>query len=831
MLSNTFHNTTAHYNAYFIAKERIKEVEKTIEDQFDWNYNDILPIHPQFDTTVARSLETQLEDCIKKSSLAIQRHPGSNWEDDSYILVGKARYYGLEFVDAIETFKYVNTKSEDDDAKHEALVFLMRVFIDYNEHNNAIAVSDYLKKEKLNRRNLKNLYINRGYLYQRRGDYSSMVSNLIQAEPLMTSLKERARISFIIGQVYQQLDFDAEAYKYYRLCLKNNPTYELSFYTKLNMAQVTELTKGNDVKKVRKYFKKLLTDAKNVDFRDKIYYEMANFEVKQGNLEKGIEYYNASVRASTTNKRQQAYSYLSLGKIYYDSLANYKLAKSYYDSTIAVLPQDEPEYEAIKERQEILDNFVTQLTVIETNDSLLNLSRLDTDSLDRFLDAYIAQKEQEELERKEKEKKRRKAAEAVAIRSNSSEEFTPIGSSGAGSVWYFHNSSASDKGRSEFLRVWGNRPLEDNWRRSGKRIQTAEVEERGTTGNEVKEVDVESEAAGSKIDKSALIASIPSTDEEKQKLLDEIEVAYYNLGKIYNFDLSEKHNAASTFETTLGRFPETEYKQEIMYLLYLIYNDLGNKVRSDKYKNDLIGKYPESIYAKIIINPNYRAESQAASEKLKKIYAQAYGLYKKGQYKRSLALINDGLREHPDNDFVDNMELLRILVIGKSDNIYKYQFELNNFAKTYSESELKPYVDSLILASETFQINLVNSTRAQFKSDLSGEHFFVYVYQTDAELSETLPEMFTEIIAGHSLPNLKVGNLILDGEQSMILISEFPNRESAQDFDQIIIDENPADELNKTSKFYNFVITKENFNIFYETKELDTYLRFYRKNY
>ncbi|MEM9337462.1 MAG: methyltransferase, partial [Bacteroidota bacterium] len=117
---------TAHYNSYFIAKERINEIEQTIFDAQQWNYDKILPIHAQFDSVQAASLKDQLEDCIQKSSISIQRHPGSKWEDDSYILVGKARYYGMEFPDAVETFKYVNTKSDNDQSRHEALAELIR---------------------------------------------------------------------------------------------------------------------------------------------------------------------------------------------------------------------------------------------------------------------------------------------------------------------------------------------------------------------------------------------------------------------------------------------------------------------------------------------------------------------------------------------------------------------------------------------------------------------------------------------------------------------------------------------------------------------------------
>lgn len=833
LLSNSFHNTTAHYNAYFIAKERIKEIEANIADGYQWNFNEILPVFPQFDSTVASSLKTQIEDCIKKASISIQRHPESNWEDDAYNMVGRARFYSLEFVEAIETFKYVNTKSKNDNARHEALIALIRTFVEYNEINNAIAVSDYLKKEKLNKKNLKDLYLNRGYIYQRREDYNTMVQNLIQAEALSTNQKERAHVSFIIGQVYQELAFDAEAYTYYKNTLKNNPSYELSFYTKLNMAQVTQLTKNNDLKKVRKYFRKLLIDAKNEDFKDKIYYEMANFEVKHGDLEKGVKYYNLSIRSSKTNKRQKAYSYLSLGKIYYDSLANYKLAKNYYDSTLQVMPKDEEEYLEIEKRYAILENFVTQWTIIHDSDSLLNLAKLSTDSLDRFLDNYIAIQVEKEKEKKEKEKKKkRNEAQNFANNNFEGDSFSPLGSSNFdGPVWYFYNTSAVSRGRADFERVWGKRPLEDNWRRSNKAI-TEIIDSKPIAADEISESqETEGEnVIDSGIDKSALIATIPNTDEAKTTLLAKVEEAHYHLGNIYNFDLEEKNNAAGTFESMLSRFPETLYKLEVMYELYLIYKDLDNSTRSDYFKNLLLDNHPESVYSKIIINPNYRQESQTSGEQLKKVYAKAYYDYKDGNYKKSLNQINDGLRKYVENDFVDNMQLLKILVVGKSESIYKYQYELNSFITTYPDSELVAYADSLVKASEAYQINLVNSSKAQFNTSLEGGHFFIFVYEKNNELAEKLPAVFDELVVNHN-PDLKIGNLILDDQYSMVLISEFDNKEAASAFEGIVTNAKPSEAINSILKYHQFIITKANFSILYETKELDSYKKFYSKNY
>lgn len=829
VVGSLYHNTTAHYNAYFYAKERMIEIENSIYNSVDINYDRILDLYPQFDSVASISVKDQIEDCVKKASIAIQRHPESDWADNSYILVGKARYYELDFVNAIETYKYVNKKSEDDNARHEALIELMKTFIDAKEYPNAEAVSDFIKKEKINRVNSKNLFLTRAYLFQKREDYNQMVQNLSQAVPLLSNNEEKARINYIIGQVYQELGFDAQAYSSYRNCLKSNPNFDLSFYAKLNIAQVTELSNSSDLKQVRKYFKKLLKDRKNEEFKDKIYYEIANFELKQKNTEDAIDNYNKSLRISN-NQRQKGYSYLKLGEIYYSDYKDYELAKSYYDSVVSVLPKDEPQYEEIAERQQILANFVMQLNTIKDQDSLLNLSKMDTAALGAYVDDYIAlkQKEQEENEKKQKKRNLSSNRQSTAFNNATNQISTTL----TGSTWYFYNPSVVSQGRSEFSRKWGNRSLEDNWRRSTKDQTIAETtSEKDLSTKQTSSKN--SEVAGSNalaFNRQAMMAAVPTTDEAKAESLRKIEEAYFKLGNIYDFDLEEKLNAITTFETMLSRFPDTEYKPEVMYQLYLLYKGQGND-RQNHYRNLLISEFPKSIYAKIIINPNFRAESQAATAKLEKIYKEAYYLQENSEFKASLKLIREALNEYPENDFSDNLKLLEIIIIGHTEDVYKYQYELNNFIASYSESDLLPYAQNLVKASEDFQINLFNSSRAKFIKYFDQTHYFVLVYNADKTLSEELPGKVQRFYKkSYPQTRLATANLILDAEHSIVMVNEFDSKQQALEFYNSFKNSNVLEEYS-AGEFSFFPITKDNFKIFYETKELDSYVKFFEENY
>lgn len=827
-IGSSYHNLTSHYNAYFIANERIKEIETTLYDKYQWNYNKILPIYVPVDSNDVNSLEEQITDCIEKASIAIQRHEGSRWEDDSYVLVGKARYYSLEYADAIETFKYVNKEGRDDDARHEALIELIKTFVDFNEINNAIVVSDYLKKEDLNTKNMRELNMARAYLYQKRDDLDLLVKNLVQAEALMNRGAERARIDFIIGQVYQQLGFEAEAYNYYQSTLKNGPEYELEFYTKLNMAQVSELTNSGDVKKIRKYFRKLLKDTKNVEYKDKIYYEMANFELKQGNLDDAIAFYKKSAASSVNNKRQKAYAYLKLGRIYYDSLKNFELAKAYYDSTISVLPQDEDDYAKIKQRQAILEDFVKQLTTIRVNDSLIAVSNLPEDSI-YAIASNMAQKEAA----KEKEKKLKEAKRQANIARNGAFDANGgnlIGTNPvSGAEWYFYTPSSISRGVSEFKRVWGDRPLEDNWRRSNKSGVDANAVTAGSDGAESLDGgESEEDQLQSRINE--LLAAVPTTQEQIDQMLGEVEIAHYKLGNIYNFNLEENQNAIETFEMLLLRFPNSEYEAEVLYQLYLLYNTLNDSSMAAEKANQLKEKYPDSIYAKLIDNPNYREESQMETELLKKVYAEAYKLYNANDYAQSLYILDSALSEVPDNLFSDNLALLRVLDIGKMEGQYKYQFELNNFIKVYPESDVVEYAKSLLKASEDYQINLYNSAKARFVEYFKQKHYIVIVYPNQDDLSQSISSDLDAFIKSKNF-GLTTGNLILDEKNALALVNEFPGKESANNFLKLLRAEIDFGEKYKGQKIYSFAITEDNFNIFYQTRDINAYLNFFDKHY
>jgi tetratricopeptide (TPR) repeat protein len=831
-LSRTYHGTTAHYNAYFLAREKMKEIDKQIIKESIDDYNKVLPVYPTIKENTKTAIKPGLDEVIKKAALINEKHKNSQWLDDSYVIIGKSEMYKGEYPEAIEFFKYVNTISKDPIPRHAAIILLMRTFITIEDYENASLVSDYMKKETPNKKNQKDLFLTQALYHQIFEEYDKALVYLNSALPLIKKGEEKSRICFIIGQINQMNNKNKEAFTHYRQTLKNNPTYELSFYARLNLAQVTELSKANDKKRIQRYFKKLLKDKKNEEYKDKIYYEMALFEIKQENVDKGISFLEKSLRVNTSNVFQKGRSYLKLGEIYYEK-ESFQLAKYYYDSTIAVWDKKEKDYKKIASRQKILAEFVKQLTIIQREDSLQRLAKMDTASLSKFIDNMISK--EEDIAKKEKEREE-KAKEEKANNQNQSPAIVP----GNNTKWYFGNAIAITQGSSDFLKKWGKRKLEDNWRRSTKEataIKEEEVKEENVVKTITEKPDENKKNNARKIEKQNRLRDLPYTPAQMEASEKKVEEAMYELGKIYNLKLNEKKKAIKTFDKFIERFPNSEHSPEVLYFLYLIYKDKGDP-KFNLYKDKLLKDFPRSVYTKTLLNPNYINESKVSNKKAAEKYKQAYELYEKKLYIDAEAVIRAAKIESPESDIDDKLTLLSILITGKTKNALVYKSELEEFIANYSNSLLIPKALELLKTSKDYILHKtgkgdsIKTNDVIYIKDIIKLHYCVFSFpkgkvKTDVILNEFISydkKLF-------KLGEIQEEYVPLNDSIDLFIIKTFSGKFSSENYLLDILEKKSF--INKYSfiDYKGFIISKENYQLLINSKNLNLYLKFFKENY
>src|SRR5690554_878997 len=88
--------------------------------------------------------------------------------------------------------------------------------------------------------------------------------------------EDKARLSFILGQLYQERG-DAKAREYYTMSIKRDAPFEMSFNAKINRAVVSDLDSDEMIKELNK----LAKEERYLEFRDQIYFAMSKVELNR----------------------------------------------------------------------------------------------------------------------------------------------------------------------------------------------------------------------------------------------------------------------------------------------------------------------------------------------------------------------------------------------------------------------------------------------------------------------------------------------------------------------------------------------------------------------
>ncbi|MDN3668575.1 gliding motility protein [Echinicola jeungdonensis] len=848
-----YHNITAKFNAYFLAKKKIDEVKSNIKKAYQEDYSQVLPVFYPIDSAVIDSNEELLEEAREMASKAIDWHRISKWVDDSYFLIGKIDYLQAKTDDAINTFKYLNVNSKEDEVRHQALIQLLRIFIDQRKYDDANYVIDFLTKEsEINRENKKELYKTLAYYYEVRGERDGLITALEKTLSHTKSQKEKSRIYFILAQLYQREGFDAQAYHYYQESLKGNPPYERTFFSQLFAQQVAELEKSKDFKKVRSYYDDLYKNPKNRDLRDVVLYEKALFELKQGNKKDGIKLLHKAAQEKGSNTKQKGYIYKKLADIYFDQENDYRASKYYLDSAIQYFKPTDKNYNILSEKKETLDQYVEHYETIQNNDSLLNLSQLSPEEQEKIAEDYLSREEARLLEEKEK-KSRTKSG-------NIFDNLLAFGDKGGGDSFYFNNPTAIQQGAVEFTQNWGNRRLEDNWRREASnfpgRGRSSEINDSSPSPGEESESELTAPSLPSKED---LMANIPNSPEAIKKLNQELEIAYFELGKLLFFELKKPLLARENLQQLIHLYPNTERKPEAYYTLFLINQEVNENPK--KYVRLLNQEFPDSPYTNSVNNPEKESTSNEANLLAAGFYKKAYQNYKEKNFEKAREIIQSTLKKYPLTSVTDKLLLLEVMIIGKLDSKERYQKKLEQYIQADHAPELTKMARNMLVAisgerlpkenikadsllvKDTVQLAQKNEENpelqkseaetAPYELKKGQTHLFVLALESRGpDMKKNLTGDLESFHSAHfSKSRLRTGNLSFSRDYSIIIISPFPNANKAMEYRETFIEKFKTDALSEEIKKSSFVISIENFQQLNKRKDIPEYDAFFKASY
>jgi TolA-binding protein len=845
--NRAFHNLTAHYNAYFLADTKIKAAEDQVVANYKEDYTQILPVFIPIDSATIQQNKVSLDSARELSSKAVDWHRISKWVDDSYYLIGKIDYLQSRVDDAKNTFRYVNSQSKDKDLRHKALISLLHVYIDQDAVEEANFTIDYLSKEKdINTDNTFDLYKTLAYYYEKRGDQNGVIGALDRALNYTSDKKERSRLYFILGQRYQREGLDALAFDYFQKSLEGNPPYERTFFATLYAQQVAELNATKDLKKVRNYYEDLYKDPKNKDLKDVVIFESALFEEKQNNIPLTLELLHQAAKEPGSIPRVKGYIYQKLAEIKLDQFKDYRATKYYLDSALTFIKAEDPVAKQLAEKKTSLDTYVFHFERIQKNDSLIQLASLTEEEQVFRAQEFLITEKQRLADLKEEDS----PSKSPSIFDN----LLAFGDSGNGSTFYFGNSSALQQGAIEFVRTWGNRTLQDNWRRKAAQFQAAD-ESTPLVAQDSTDADSSADSTGLP-SVETLLASIPKSPAQLEQANSELEDSYFELGKVLFFQLKEAQRSGEYLEQLIQKYPKTVKKPEAYYLLYL--GKKEQKGDGNTYAQLLNLEFPESPYTFSVNNPEAGVGNKGSLESAKG-YEQAYEAYYSGNYSQARALVFATLEKYPLTRNTEKLLLLNAMVTGKQESREQFKLKLEEFIQNAKEEELitlakamlQPLLSSEELAAKSSSSAVAQEDQAPKKEEVKenvGENLakespykatddqtHIFVVALSPSDVETAKNLLGDLEAFHTQSfgnaRLRTGNMNLSAQLSIFIISPFSNAEKAMDYLKTFQEKFTSIGLKEEVKTNSFFISIENFQVLNKNKDLEEYLQFFTATY
>ncbi len=855
-----------HYNFFFNARERVRTGSASLATSHEDKYDRVLSIFKYGDLTKAKSVFPDMDEAMKKVSIAISRNSmvlkgkkdnkvdeRNKWIDDCYLLIGKAQFYKHDFWSSIETFQYISSEYKESELRPEALLWLCKSYLELGKTVDAEYLLDYLKNDKKFPENLKGDYNAAVAQYHlMKDDVPRAIESLKKASATAIKKDDRARYTFILAQLLQKQDSLQEAFSNYEKVIKMNPIYEMSFNSRINRARCYDVSSGSG-EIVKKELNKMLRDEKNEEYKDQIYYALAGIAQQEKEEQLAITLLNQSIRASSSNTSQLAQSYLALGNIFYKH-PEYIPAAAYYDSCLTNLTNDHPDYIDIQSKKNSLERLVKNLKVIQQEDSLQSLASLSPQEREEKIKRLIAFEDSEkERLKKEEEEKKKIEEEKVLEEKNLKSQVRDVNGPGATAQgsWYFYNQSSIAFGYNEFLKKWGTRKLEDNWRRSEKDATIENGDENNddgidSTANNQSSINDSISKLDAVARQKAYLAMIPATAQSIQESNVKVTEALYNCGVIYREQLNNLPESVKSFELLNSRFPDSKYKLPSYYNLYRTLMALGDTAKAETYKSYLLNNYPDSEYSKLITNPNYYKELKKKTAVLEVFYENTYRAYLNRQYQDVIERKEESDALFPNSKLASKFSLLKAMAVGKTKTAQEFELALEDVIRTYPKDSVSTRAKEILdfmhgknikelpkdtsITTSTLQNLIDSSTNYVFVPDI--KQYFLLLYKNN---SLNTPEVMNRIKSFNSVnyttEKLEVKNGNIDLAYQYIMITDFASVKNGMDYYVDILKSPETIGESDPSKVFYFVISQDNLAQLARTKNISAYSLFFQKYY
>ena len=840
-INRQYHETTAHYNAFFNGEEALKEAVSAFEKSEEYDFEALLPIYywphekqaPQMFTKMDRALEKSAK-VIKNHSMVFRGEQKNDYVFKAYLLIARARFYKNEWIQCIEATSYMEDQfrgiEKADDEVFWAQLLAAQTHIRMDNAFQAEQILDEIYTKELPKAMLFEVQKTIAALHIHKRSWERAQHWVESAAELAPNKSQKVRLTYLNAQLYALLKKGYESALAYEAVLKLHPNdYDITFSAQIKRAENFDVYM-EDITIIEKDLEKMLRDDKNIFYRDQIYYVWALKRLGLEHFTEAEKLLVQSIQSSVENPKQKGKSYLALAGVAFD-FRDFVPAQAYYDSALAVLPAGYGGLDTLQHRKSVLDELVFEINSIMLEDSLQAMYGMSEMDLREKFRRFIAEKQKREEEA-------RRRAELAEMRAEQNALLANIGPQAiGGGEWYFFNSQVRTSGLASFKRTWGDRPLEDHWRTKDKPAQgfggvvdLANADD----GEDSTEVALPSNDNSVEYYLSRVLLS---QEDYNQSLIREA-TAKAELGFIYKDGLRDLVAADLAWLDYLEEFESyAQLTPKVLYGLYLLRGEQLDTENQEKTKEKLLKEYPNSPYSALLRGemkgPVVPREEQEA-------YEAAFAAFVSGGLKTAQMKLDLFIAQYPKTSLRAKAQMLQAFIYGADEKEDEVVAALKGVVNDYTDSE-ESTVAAQILAllmddNEGRKQDFKGSgdqkvQKIDFPEQPNAPHKFILAIPAENSNINDLRNALADFNKEHfKFDNLRIQNIFYDQATQLVIVSGLRTKEKAKVYlNTFSTLGGPLEQYYPKARSEAFYINNPNFGKVYRDKVLKEYIQHFKK--
>ncbi|MGQ1890400.1 type IX secretion system periplasmic lipoprotein PorW/SprE [Thermophagus sp. OGC60D27] len=878
-VSRSYHNLTAKYNVLFNGLQSFEEGRQQMRQSLNNDFFDLLPMFAYCNQAQGQVPLSQMNRAIRKGQKLIEKHsitakPGkkptsanieyrdfydqnefNRWVDDAWMLIGKAHIYSQKWYEAISAFDMVLQVFPGQKVRLEAFLWMARAYIELEDFENADRLLKLYQSEAGGEKRyfvLEQSTLTWFWLAQ--GNYINALEYCRQAAGNTHDRWEKVRWNFVLGQIAQKLGKRNIALQAFDRVIQLKPDYETTIHARIQQALLEGAPDHPEMS--RDILEKYAAEYKNQFFRGQIYYAIADTWFREGDTIMALANLQLAAGYAAENPVLRGMVFKQLADVSFE-LGNYISADAYYDSTLTSLPED---YQGIAEIEQIkrkLSPLAENLNVIEYEDSLLRIASMPENERDLFIEQLLEQRQEQ--------------AASDQFVDNSDDAFfyrnfgnISSGMSSESGEWYFYNQMMVSLGKMEFEKRWGRLKLEDNWRRSNKKMQMQQAEDNPVMPDDPFAQNPASAQPNAEkpaelfqsemVDRESLLAGLPLDSEQKEEAHRRIEKALFNAGNILANNFNKYSEAVSLFEQLLAQYPESPYVEQTLMGIYLACRELNDTECMGHYSNVITQNYPQSRFAKIVSNTDFLENIDALETEMEQTYNRAYLYLKRGSW-QSVVQATKPIMIQNYEPLMPQAYLLNALAYTQMDEDKLTTSQLQQVVDNFPQSQQAEVADYWLQKLKSGEkpgkidfgayFDVPDSTKFtegqvstekllvanKFLTATDSVHHLIVVVDQNTDVNELIFQL-----ANFNFDHYATGRLQLEisqsvSERTVLMTGPFKDQRTALDYLFSLINQPSVFCVENANEPLVMVVADTNWKQIHNSGDLDDYVKFFLEEY